>query len=254
MNKARAIIADDEKALVRDLKKKLARLWPELEICAVANDGNQALMLARQQRPDIAFLDIQMPGLSGIDVAQNICHMCKLVFITAYHQYAVEAFEQEAVDYILKPVEEKRLQSTVARLKKQTASPADLSDVYDKIQNLNRYMERHNPAEQLRVIKVKTGADIRFIPVSEILFFKAEEKYTLVQTAQSEHLINKTIKELEKSLDPGQFWRTHRSAIVNIEKIQSVKRSLTNQRIITFGATDKTIPVSKPYEYLFKQM
>jgi len=127
-------------------------------------------------------------------------------------------------------------------------------DVYDKIQNLNRFMDSHNPPEQLRIIKVKTGADIRFIPVSEILFFKAEEKYTLVQTAQSEHLINKTIKELEKSLDPGQFWRTHRSAIVNIEKIQSVKRSLTNQQIITFRATDKTIPVSKPYEYLFKQM
>jgi len=254
MDHPRAVIADDEEILIQGLKIMLDRLWPELEICGEAQTGKEALALIEKTKPDIAFLDIKMPGLSGIQVAKKIYNTCKIVFITAYDHYAVEAFESEAVDYLLKPVTDSRLENTIARLKNQFVSKPDHSGLEIKMKKIIQVFENRDVPERLRLIKVKTGEELRFIPVSEVLFFKAEDKYTVVQTAQKEFLIKTPIKDLEKELDPDQFWRVHRSSIVNIEKIKLIKRSFTNQMTIAFEHTDQIIPVSRSCEHLFKQM
>ena len=254
MDHPKAVIADDEEILIQGLKIMLDRLWPELEICGEAQTGKEALALIEKTKPDIAFLDIKMPGLSGIQVAKKIYNTCKIVFITAYDHYAVEAFESEAVDYLLKPVTDSRLENTITRLKNHLVSKPDHPGLEIKMKKIIQVLENRDVPERLRLIKVKTGAELRFVPVSEVLFFKAEDKYTVVQTAQKEFLIKTPIKELEKELDPDQFWRVHRSSIVNIEKIKLIKRSFTNQMMIAFEHTDQTIPVSRSCEHLFKQM
>ncbi len=195
-----------------------------------------------------------MPGMSGVAVAKKVSNTCKVVFITAYDQFAVQAFESEAVDYILKPVTQKRLETTIVRLKKQLIEQDSLPDFDLKMAKVLQVLENKDIPEYLRLIKVKTGSELRFVPVSQVLYFKAEDKYTIVQTAISEFLIKTPIKDLENDLDPKQFWRVHRSAIVNIERIQTIKRSFTNQMIIGFDQTDHTIAVSRFYEHLFKQM
>ena len=187
-------------------------------------------------------------------MAKKIFNTCKIVFITAYDHYAVEAFESEAVDYLLKPVTDSRLENTIARLKNRLVSKPDHPGLEIKMKKIIQVLENRDAPERLRLIKVKTGAELRFVPVSEVLFFKAEDKYTVVQTAQKEFLIKTPIKELEKELDPDQFWRVHRSSIVNIEKIKLIKRSFTNQMMIAFEHTDQIIPVSRSCEHLFKQM
>ena len=254
MNHPRAVIADDEEILIAGLKIMLDRLWPELEICGEAQTGKKALALIEKTKPDIAFLDIKMPGLSGLQVAQKTYKTCKIVFITAFDRYAVEAFENEAVDYLLKPVTDGRLKNTIARLKNHLTSTPDHSGLDIKMKKIFQALENRDIPERLRLIKVKIGAELRFVPVSEVLFFKAGDKYTIVQTAQKEFLIKTPLKDLENELDPDQFWRVHRSSIVNIEKIKLIKRSFTNQMMIAFGHTDRTIPVARPYEHLFKQM
>ena len=254
MDHPRAVIADDEEILIQGLKIMLDRLWPELEICGEAQTGKEALALIEKTKPDIAFLDIKMPGLSGIQVAKKAYNVCKIVFITAYDHYAVEAFESEAVDYLLKPVTDSRLENTIVRLKNHLVSKPDHSELEIKMKKIIQVLENRDVPERLRLIKVKTGAELRFIPVSEVVFFKAEDKYTVVQTAQKEFLIKTPIKELEKELDPDQFWRVHRSSIVNIEKIKLIKRSFTNQMMIAFEHTDQIIPVSRSCEHLFNQM
>ncbi len=254
MKQITAIIADDEENLRMGLCLLLERLWPELKILGQAQNGIEALSLIELEKPDIAFLDIQMPGITGIAVAKKVAHSCKIVFITAYDQFAVQAFESEAVDYILKPLSRKRLETTLERLKKQLKDQAQPLDFDLKIKKIIQVLENKDMPEYLRLIKVKTGSDIRFVPISQVLYFKAEDKYTIVQTASNEFLIKTPIKELENNLDPKQFWRVHRSAIVNIEKIQIIKRSFTNQMIIRFDQTNQTIAVSRAYEHLFKQM
>jgi DNA-binding LytR/AlgR family response regulator len=254
MKKITAVIADDEENLRSVVIKFLEQLWPELEISGQAKNGDEALLLITQKKPDIAFLDIKMPGLTGVEVAKKVFDQCKIVFITAYDQFAVQAFESETVDYILKPVTQKRLKKTIDRLKKQLNNKNQTPVFDEKIKKIIQVMENNKAPEYLRLIKVKIGSELRFIPVSQVMYFKAEDKYTIVQTVESEFLIKTPIKDLENELDPKHFWRVHRSAIVNIERIKTIKRSFTNQMIIGFDQTGQKISVSRAYEHLFKQM
>jgi DNA-binding LytR/AlgR family response regulator len=249
-----AIIAEDEENLRSNLRIMLQRLWPELHICGEAANGCEAIDLIERENPDFVFLDIKMPELSGFDVAKTVSNNQKIIFVTAYDQYAVQAFENEAIDYVLKPVTEERLEKTISRLKRRAMSPSIDSHLDSKIEKLIQLLGTKKSFEKLRLIKVKIGTEIQFVPVSHICFFKAEYKYTTVQTSQKEFIIKMPIKELEIRLDANLFWKIHRSAIVNIDKIFKIKRSATNRMLITFANIDKSLTVSKAYEHLFKDM
>ena len=250
-----AIIADDEEQLRIHLKSKLADLWPELIICAEAENGLDALALVESCRPAIAFLDIKMPGLTGIEVAQKISADCRVVFITAFDQYAIEAFENEAVDYILKPVTDKRLQKTIKRLKKQISAisnpPIDFHQTMDRL--LATLKDKQLPG-YLKWIKVRHGEEVRLISIDEVCYFKAEDKYTLVRTLEKESLIKKSVRQLSEELDPEQFWRIHRGSIINVNRIAGIHRSFAGRLIIKFKDLPEMLTVSRSYAHLFKQM
>jgi DNA-binding LytR/AlgR family response regulator len=250
VSQVRAIIADDEEALRSLLRRKLSSLWPELVVIGEAGDGEAALKLIRDGGPDIAFLDIQMPGLSGIEVARMSAGACKFVFVTAYDQYAIEAFDNEAIDYLLKPVSDERLAKTIARLKQRLAdAPPDISATLERVSS-----KLQNSSGHLQWIKAQHKDGVRLIPVSEVCFFKAMDKYTTVRTREGEFLIRTSLKELEESLDPGQFWRVHRAAIVNLKAIHAVTRSLAGGYTIAFKDVKDHVSVSRAYSHLFKQM
>lgn len=252
MNQVRAIIADDEETLRAHLKKKLSAAWSELVINGEARDGIEAVRLIEETRPDIAFLDIRMPGLSGIEVARKTAGRCQVVFVTAHDQYAVDAFESQALDYLLKPVTDERLEKTVKRLKERISSPSpapDLSQVLDKVSRALR-----NPPEHLQWIKAQHKSGVRLIPVAEVYYFKATDKYTAVRTRDGEFLIRKTIKELVGELDPDQFWRVHRAAIVNARAIHIVDHSLSGGHTVRFRDIQDRLTVSRSYAHLFRQM
>src|SRR3990172_5288195 len=252
MEQVRAIIADDEETLRLYLKEKLAVAWPELLVSGEAGDGEAALRLIEENLPDVAFLDIQMPGISRIEVARRINAACAVVFITAHNTYAVEAFENEALDYVLKPVTEERLEKTVKRLKERLASPRPAPDVAEVIEKVARALEKS--PNHLQWIKAQHKDGVRLIPVGDVYYFRATDKYTVVRTKDGEHLIRKTIKELESELDPGQFWRVHRAAIVNARAIHVVDHSLSGGAIVRFKDVQDQLAVSRAYSHLFKQM
>jgi len=251
VKKVRVIIADDEEALRDHLKKKLSKLWPELEVAGAARDGEAALKMIRGLTPDIAFLDISMPGMSGIEVAKAAAGACLFVFVTAHDEFAVEAFEREAVDYLLKPVTDERLANTIRRLKERlaTAPAPDLSAVLERLSKAIPKAQAH-----LQWIKAQHKDGIKLITVNDVYFFRATDKYTTVRTKDGEFLIRKTLKELETELDPAQFWRVHRAAIVNARLIQKVDRSIAGTRTIRFKDLPDTLTVSRAYTHLFKQM
>jgi len=255
MANSEAIIADDEKQLRTHLKSKLAVLWPELTICGEAENGLEALELIESCRPAIAFLDIKMPGLSGIEVAQKIRVNCRVVFITAYDQYAIEAFENEAVDYILKPVTDKRLQKTIKRLINQisaiTSPPIDFHQTMDRL--LAALKDKQLPG-YLKWIKVRHGEDVRLISVDEVCYFKAEDKYTVVKTRAGESLIKKSIQQLTAELDPDHFWRIHRGSIINVNFIDRINRSFSGHLSVKLEELPEVLKVSRTYAHLFKQM
>jgi DNA-binding LytR/AlgR family response regulator len=255
MANPKAIIADDEEQLRIYLRSKLSGLWPELDICAEAENGLKALELIEKNRPDIAFLDINMPGLSGLEVAKNIAFNCRVVFITAYDQYAIEAFENEAIDYLLKPVTDDRLVKTVQRLQKQIAdaspSPADIAETLERF--MSTVKNREAPGF-LKWIKVRHGEDVRLISVDEVCYFKAEDKYTVVKTPTGESLIKKSIRQLATALDPDQFWRIHRGTIINVNFIDRINRSFAGRLTIKLEDLPETLTVSRSYSHLFKQM
>jgi DNA-binding LytR/AlgR family response regulator len=250
-----AIIAEDEAQLRIHLKSKLANLWPELIICGEAENGIEALDLIESCRPAIAFLDIKMPGLSGIEVAQKISTDCRVVFITAFDQYAIEAFENEAVDYILKPVTDNRLKKTINRLKKQISAIPDPSPDFSA--TMERLLAAFNHKQlpgYLKWIKVRHGEEVRLIAIDDVCYFKAEDKYTVVKTREGESLIKKSIRQLTEELDPEQFWRIHRGTIINISQIARVSRSFSGRLIISLKNLSEILTVSRPYAHLFKQM
>jgi DNA-binding LytR/AlgR family response regulator len=255
MNPIKAIIADDEEQLRIYLKTRLTALWPDLEICAEAANGPDTLILIDKHHPDIAFLDIRMPGFSGIKVAEKIAGKCWVVFISAYDHYALQAFENEAIDYIVKPVTDERLEKTIKRLQKQIAStsspPSELAKI---IENVLANLENRKGADYLNWIKAPYGDEVRLIPVNEVFYFKASDKYTIVMTSDGESLIRKSIKTLVEELDPQKFWQIHRGTIVNVRQIANVTRSFSGNMMIRLKDHSETLSVSRAYNYLFKQM
>jgi DNA-binding LytR/AlgR family response regulator len=246
----RAIIAEDEGVLREQLRAQLAALWPELVIIAEASDGIAAMHAIDAELPDILFLDIQMPGLSGLEVAQQANGRCHVVFVTAYDKYAITAFEQGAVDYVMKPFGPGRLASTVARLKQRLGStPANLEGLLRQLaQTLNR---EHG---YLRWVTASQGSNVRLITVDEVCYFKADSKYTLVATGDSDALISRPIKELAEELDPSLFWQIHRGTLVNVNHVAGVNRDFRGRLLVRLKNRKETLVVSDPYVHLFKQM
>ena len=262
----RAVLADDERLMREQLRGRLAEVWPELEIVAEAKNGLEAVELVRQHRPDLVFLDIRMPGLTGVEAARQIAQMGdepeddeagdqagneagdhwqvpEIVFITAYDQYAVEAFEQGVADYVLKPAERERLALTVTRIKKRLAQRHDAVDgegngngstpgvpLQQLLHKLASQLSPGNAPKYLQWIQASVGPAIQMIPVSDVLFFISDEKYTRVQTAKVEALIRKPIKELVDELDPALFWQIHRSTLVNSHAIDGITRDFRGRQ------------------------
>jgi DNA-binding LytR/AlgR family response regulator len=260
MSKVRAVIADDERLMREQLRARLAEAWPELEVVAEAKNGREAVEAVAAHQPDLAFLDIRMPGMTGVEAAREIGDACHVVFITAYSEYAVEAFEQGAVDYVLKPAETERLALTVARLKRRLgAKPADLGALLERLAERLDLPARGSEADApksrfLQWIQASMGQQIRMIPVTEVLFFTSDEKYTRVQTESYEALIRKPIKELVDELDPEHFWQIHRATIVNVKAIAGVTRDLRGRQLVQLRNFPEKLEVSRNYTHLFKQM
>jgi DNA-binding LytR/AlgR family response regulator len=250
-----AIIADDERLMREQLRARLTEVWPDLQVVAEAKNGEEAVAAVRDHRPDLAFLDIRMPGMTGIEAARHIGDACHVVFITAYNEYAVDAFEHGAIDYVLKPAEAERLAITVARLKQRLGSkPSDLGAL---LTQLTAKLESAGGAAQrsrLQWIQASVGQQLRLIPTAEILFFTSDEKYTRVQTESFEALIRKPIKELIDELDPEQFWQIHRGTIVNAKAIAGVTRDFRGRQLVLIKGHTEKLEVSRNYTHLFKQM
>jgi DNA-binding LytR/AlgR family response regulator len=251
MKQIRAIIADDEEALRASLKKKLSALWPALHVVGEARDGEAALRLVHDTQPDIAFLDIQMPALSGLEVAREIAGKALVVFITAHDKYAIQAFESEAIDYLLKPISDERLEKTIKRLKEHL-SLSTVPDITAALEKVSLSLRKSSP--YLQWIKALHHENVRLIPVGDVYYFKASDKYTGVRTREGEFLIRMTIKELEEKLDPDQFWRVHRAAIVNARAVHTVQRSFAGTYAIRFRDIEDQVAVSRAYAHLFKQI
>jgi DNA-binding LytR/AlgR family response regulator len=245
-----AVIAEDEPVLRAQLKDLLHEVWPECAISASAEDGFQAMRALEDQTPDVLFLDIQMPGPTGLDLARRASGRCHVVFVTAYDQYAVSAFEEGAVDYVMKPLTAARLATACGRVKERLSKiPADLRSVLD---TLARRAAQANP--YLRWINASLGADVKLITVDEICYFQSDAKYTRVVTADGESVIRKSLKELLDELDPASFWQIHRSTIVNVSAIASVSRDFADRVIVKLKSRRETLPVSQPFAYRFRQM
>jgi DNA-binding LytR/AlgR family response regulator len=250
MSAPKALIAEDEPLLLAELKETLASIWPELVICAEAEDGITALQALQTKSPDIIFLDIEMPGMTGLEIARRASGKCHVVFVTAYDKYAVAAFEEGTVDYVMKPFNSARLATTVARLKQRLqGAPANLDGIL-KLLAANG----GNGKEYLRWITASQGEELRLITIEEICYFQADSKYTLVVTADTESLIRKPIKELIDELDPNVFWQIHRSTLVNVNAIAGVNRDFKGRLHVRLKQRKETLAVSEPHEHRFKQM
>ena len=282
----RAVLADDERLMRDQLRARLAEVWPELEVVGEAKNGIEAVQLVEAERPDVVFLDIRMPGLTGVEAARQIAQMAprlaagdggarrhndddetellpEIVFITAYDQYAVEAFEQGVADYVLKPAERDRLQLTVERIKKRLAARRGGPDAPEApagphlqqlLHRLSSRLGAGGTPKYLQWIQATVGQAIQMIPVDEVLFFVSDEKYTRVQTAQVEALIRKPIKELVDEIDPQCFWQIHRSTLVNVKVIAGVARDFRGRQIVTVRGHPEKLEVSRSYTGLFKGM
>jgi len=252
-----ALIADDEPHLAAYLVGLLKTAWPELAVVHVAKNGVEAAERIAALEPDFAFLDIKMPGLTGLDVAQGIEGATRVVFVTAYDEFAVAAFEQQAVDYVLKPVKAERLASTVERLQRALAESATATATADDrlavvLQQL-RAAPPTAPA-RLRYVRASQGELTHQIDVADVLFFHADDKYTCVRTASGEYLIRTTIGELAEALDPERFAQVHRSTIVNLDHLAGTRRDESSRLFVRMRGHAAELPVSRAYVHLFKAM
>ena len=271
----RCLIADDERLMREQLRSRLAEVWPELQVIAEARNGIEAVELTREHHPALVFLDIRMPGMTGIEAARAIAQLpaddecedawpgCEIVFITAYDQYAVEAFEQGVVDYVLKPAERERLAVTIERVKKRLAiraAPPGAADAGTTGPNMQLLLQQlagqlnPNATPPLRWIQATVGQTIQMIPVEDVLFFISDEKYTRVQTATLEALIRKPIKELVDELDAHMFWQIHRSTLVNTRAIVGVSRDARGRQLVSVKGHAEKLEVSRSFVGLFKGM
>ncbi|MDY0976290.1 LytTR family DNA-binding domain-containing protein [Massilia sp. CFBP9012] len=252
-----AIIADDERLMRDQLRMRLQEAWPELQIVGEAKNGEEAVQLVAELNPDLTFLDIRMPGKTGMEAAREIGDGSQIVFVTAYDQYAVEAFERGAIDYVLKPTEPDRLKITVDRLKERLDKPQVAGSVNDSVSAmLNQLAEKIAAPKQkhLQWIQASIGQDLRMIPVEEILFFRSDEKYTAVQTAGFEALIRKPVRDLADELDPSLFWQIHRATLVNVNAIEGVTRDIRGRHLVLVKGRPEKLEVSRSFLHLFKQM
>ena len=254
-----ALIADDEPLLRDALERMLAQAWPELEVVAQARNGREAIDQFEAQHPDVCFLDVHMPGTTGVEAARHIGRRAHLVFVTAYDQYAVQAFAHGVLDYLVKPVEPSRLAETVARLQErmQAAQPALNTDTL--LQQLAAHLEKAAAPAPLRWIRASVGPTVRLIPVEDIDFLRSEEKYTLIawrgEAGQPrEAIIRIPLKDLVTQLDASQFAQVHRSVVVNLRSIAHVARNLNETAEIHLKGRDEVLPVSRSYLHVFRQM
>jgi DNA-binding LytR/AlgR family response regulator len=251
MTSATALIAEDEPLMRDRLREKLADLWPECRIVGEAADGDEALALFDAHAPEVAFLDVRMPGRSGLDVAALIGSDCHVVFITAYDQYAVNAFAAGAADYLLKPVESDRLAQTIERVKKKLANPpADLSELVAELKR-NAVLA---PASRLKWIKAAVGKQVKLIAVADVVFFQSDTKYTRVVLPQSEALIRTPLKDLLAELDPDQFWQVHRGTVVNLDAVAGVLREDAERQFVLLKNRPDRLAISRQFIHRFKQM
>ena len=253
-----ALIADDEPHLASHLGEQLRTLWPELQLLPVARNGVEAAERIAALQPDLAFLDIKMPGLSGLEVAQGVEGRTRVVFVTAFDEFAVKAFEQEALDYVLKPVSAQRLAQTVERVRRAlAASPTAGGDDDTRLASaLHRLlpMATAGTAPRLRYVRASQGELTHQIDVAEVLYFRADDKYTCVQTANGEHLIRTPITELAAQLDPDQFWQVHRSTLINLRFVAGTRRDELSRLFLRLHGHPAELPVSRAYVHLFKAM
>jgi len=248
----KAVIADDEPLLRAQLRSRLERLWPQLAVVHEMATGRDVEQVLDAHAPDLFFLDIHMPGMSGLEAARRIGSRAHVVFVTAFDQYAVEAFERGAIDYVLKPFNEERLATTVARLKERLGNAPPSFDAL--VEQLAERLGGAREAQHLRWIKASVGSQVRLIPVEEVLFFQSDDKYTRVVTCEGEALIRKPIRELLDELDPKRFWQIHRATIVNVDHIEGVRRGLRDQAELSVRGHPTTLTVSRAFTHLFKQM
>lgn len=258
MNKPTAIIADDERLMREQLRHRLKEAWPELQILAEAKNGAEAVDLVLQQQPDLIFLDIRMPGKSGLDAAREIGGRCHVVFVTAYDEYAVQAFEHGAIDYLLKPADPTRLAITLARLKlrltERTAAP-DLSAVLGRLESLAGRLQAGaaEPRPFLQWIQAGLGQQLRLFPVEEVVFLQAQDKYTAVATRKEIALVRKPIREFIDELDPALFWQIHRAILVAAREIAAVSRE-GERLLVHLRSRTERLEVSRTFASRFRQM
>ncbi|HET9670873.1 MAG TPA: LytTR family DNA-binding domain-containing protein [Casimicrobiaceae bacterium] len=249
-----AVIADDERLMREQISAQLREAWPELVIVGEAANGHEAVALVQSLAPDVVFLDIRMPEMDGVAAAKAIGDRAHVVFVTAYDQYAVDAFEQGAIDYLLKPAEPERVARTCERLRERLDRKPRPMDAL--LAELTERLQAGGSAARgfLRWVQASVGGVIRMIPTSEILFFRAEDKYTRVQTTRYEALIRKPIKELVLELDPAEFWQIHRATLVRVDAVEQVSRNLRGNQVVHLRGTDEKLEVSRSFNHLFKQM
>ncbi|WP_139159048.1 LytR/AlgR family response regulator transcription factor [Vibrio sonorensis] len=255
MKRVTAIIADDEPLLRHHLNKQLADAWPELEVVGLAGNGGQALAMITCEEPDIAFLDIRMPELDGMSLAtelQKLPNPPLIVFITAFDEYAVKAFENNAIDYLLKPLSDKRLDACIAKIKSRLDQTEENTDLGKLLETLNQVNSSKAP-EYLKWIRVSKGDDILLVSVDDVLYFKAEDKYVSLFKSgihgKEEFLLRTSLKDLMTQLDPEQFWQIHRSTLVNVSAISKVKKELTGKMSLIIG--EEKLPISRAMQSKF---
>jgi DNA-binding LytR/AlgR family response regulator len=269
----RAVIADDERLMRDQLRTRLHQVWPELEVVAEAKNGLEAVQAVREHQPDVIFLDIRMPGLTGVEAAKEIAQLelsddallPEMVFITAYDQYAIDAFEQGVVDYVLKPAEPERLRLTAERLKTRLMQRAPEFNGHEKDSSLTTHSVQQllhvlsaqvsgRPTQYLSWLQASVGQTLQMVPVEDVLYCVSDEKYTRVQTAKQEFLIRKPIKELVEALDPAIFWQIHRSTLVNVRAIAGVLRDERGRQEVLVKGRSEKLQVSRSAAQLFRSM
>ena len=249
-----AVVVDDERLMRQQIIGRLKDAWPELLIVGEVANGREAVAIVQTLAPDVVFLDISMPEMDGVKVAQALAGRAHIVFVTAYDQYAIRAFDQGAVDYLLKPVEPERVALTCQRLRERLQQKPNPME--DLLEQLSKRLASGSATtrEYLRWVQASVGANLRMIPTSDILFFRAEDKYTRVQTENYEALIRKPIKELIDELDPNEFWQIHRATVVRVDAIAQVSRNYRGNQVVHLKGREEKLDVSRSFGHLFKQM